>query len=56
VTSDSFGISAALGLLVMASVTVALLVPFVPRAETNPRLSVMRAVRDSGSTIADLPG
>jgi MFS family permease len=54
-TSDRFGISAALGLLVVASVVVALLVPLVPRAETNQRLAVMRAVRDRGSTIADLP-
>jgi predicted MFS family arabinose efflux permease len=55
VTSDAFGISAALGLLVIASVAVAVLVPLVPRAETNPRLAVMRAVRERGSTIADLP-
>jgi MFS family permease len=56
VTSDAFGISAGLGLLVIASVAVAALVPLVPRAETNPRLAVMRAVRERGSTIADLPG
>jgi MFS family permease len=55
VTSDAFGISTALGLIAAASVVVALLVPFVPRAETNPRLSVMRAVRDRSSSIADLP-
>jgi MFS family permease len=55
VTSDAFGISAALGILVVASVVVAVAVPLVPRAETNPRLAVMRAVRDRGSSIADLP-
>lgn len=53
-TSDLFGISAALGLIAVASVVVAVLVPLVPRAETNPRLAIKRAVRDRGS-IADLP-
>jgi MFS family permease len=55
VTSDTFGLSAGLGILVVASIVVAAAVAFVPRAETNPRLSVIRAVRDKGSTIADLP-
>jgi MFS family permease len=55
VTSDALGISAALGALVIASLVVVAAVSRVPRAETNPRLSVMRAVRAHGSTIADLP-
>ena len=55
VTSDALGISAGLGALVVASLVVVAIVPRVPRAETNPRLSVIRAVRARGSTIADLP-
>ena len=55
VTSDALGISAGLGALVIASLVVVAIVPRVPRAETNPRLSVIRAVRARGSTIADLP-
>jgi len=39
VTSDALGISAALGLLVIASLVVAAAVPRVPRAETNPRFA-----------------
>lgn len=54
-TADAAGIGIALGLLVVASVVVALIVPRVPSAETNPRYAVIRAVRDRGSTIADLP-
>jgi len=53
VTSDAFGISAALGLLVLASVAVAALVSLVPRAETNPRLSVMRAAESRGPISLD---
>jgi len=37
VASDAVGIGTALGLLVIASVVVALVVPRVPAAETNPR-------------------
>jgi MFS family permease len=55
VTSDALGISVALGLLALASAIVAGVVARVPRAETNPRLAVIRAVRARGSTIADLP-
>ena len=55
ITSDALGISAALGLLAIASLVVAAVVPRVPRAETNPRFAVIRAVRARGSSIADLP-
>jgi len=56
VTSDALGISAALGILVVASIFVAVLVPLVPRAETNTRLSIERKARDRGPTVVDLPG
>jgi MFS family permease len=48
VTSDALGISAALGLLVLASLVVAAAVPRVPRAETNPRFAAARP----GSALA----
>jgi len=44
VTSDALGISAALGLLVIASAVVVVAVPRVPRAETNPRFAARTAV------------
>jgi hypothetical protein len=55
VTSDAFGISTALGLIAAASVVVAVLVPFVPRAETNPRLAVRRAAKSRGPISLDAP-
>jgi ABC-type Co2+ transport system permease subunit len=51
VTSDELGISAALGLLAIASLVVASLVHLVPSAETNPRFAVARAVHARGSVI-----
>jgi MFS family permease len=51
VTSDEVGISAALGLLAIASLVVAALVHLVPRAETNPRFAITRAVQARGSVI-----
>jgi predicted MFS family arabinose efflux permease len=44
VASDAFGLSVALGLLVLASVVVALAVTRVPAAETRPRLAPELAV------------
>ena len=55
VTSDAYGISAALGLLAGASLVVALIVSWVPKAETNPRFAITRAVRAHSSAI-DLSG
>ena len=43
VTSDSVGISAAMGLFAVASLVVAAVVPRVPSAETNPRFAAARA-------------
>jgi MFS family permease len=51
VTSDAVGISAGLGLLAIASLVVAMLVRLVPRAETNPRFAITRAVHARGSVI-----
>jgi MFS family permease len=55
VTSDAFGISAGLGLVAVASVAVAVLVSFVRRAETNPRLAVRRAAEATGPISLDAP-
>ena len=51
VTSDALGISAALGLLAVASLVVAMVVQRVPKAETNPRFAITRAVQARGSVI-----
>ena len=52
VTSDAVGISAAMGLFVIASVVVAAVVSRVPSAETNPRFAAERAARlpEAGAT------
>jgi MFS family permease len=55
VTSDALGISAALGLLAVASVVVAAVVTRVPKAETNPHFAITRAVHSRRSVI-DLSG
>jgi hypothetical protein len=49
VTSDALGISAALGLLVVASVVAAAVVSRVPRAETNPRFADRAILRAAGT-------
>jgi MFS family permease len=46
-TSDALGISVALGLLVVASVVVAVVVTRVPTAETNPRFRVTTGPSDA---------
>ena len=45
ISSDAFGVSAALGLLVVASIVAALVVTRVPGAETNPRFRTGAAPR-----------
>jgi MFS family permease len=52
VTSDAVGITAALGLLALASIVVAGLVHTVPLAETNPRF---RRAQGSGERSPSLP-
>ena len=52
-TSDSAGISAAMGLFAVASVVVAAVVPRVRSAETNPRFAAARAAGADGAGTAD---
>jgi MFS family permease len=52
-TADAAGIGIALGLLVVASLLVALIVPRIPSAETNPRFRAERAgLRQEGEAIS----
>jgi MFS family permease len=52
-TSDSAGISAAMGLFAVASVVVAVVVPYVRSAETNPRFAAARGARAAEAGTAD---
>jgi MFS family permease len=52
-TSDSAGISAAMGLFAVASVVVALVVPYVRSAETNPRFAAARGAGAAEAGTAD---
>ena len=52
-TSDSAGISMAMGLFAVASVVVAAVVPRVRSAETNPRFAATRGAGAAGAGTAD---
>ncbi len=52
-TSDSAGISAAMGLFAVASVVVAVVVPYVRSAETNPRFAAARSAGAAEPGTAD---
>ncbi len=52
-TSDSAGISMAMGLFAVASVVVALVVPYVRSAETNPRFASARSAGAAAAGTTD---